>query len=216
DFTGIEILIFGSVDFSHAAGPDETGYDVIMVIRAPDEPIVARRKERVAGIWLNATGKTFPAVPGFYAVLSSRPLRAIASDKTLKALGIGLANLDFGWVTQNDPQEQAFRTAVIRLNKEQNLFQEHDEGVSFIGRSLFRATVDLPVNVPVGRYTSDVYLFRDGALVSSKQSTLDVNKAGFERAVYLLAFEHPFVYGLLAVLLAVLTGLAGWFVFRRE
>ncbi|MGV1015474.1 MAG: TIGR02186 family protein, partial [Methyloceanibacter sp.] len=151
DFTGIEILIFGSVDFSHAASPDEPGYDVIMVIRAPEEPIVARRKERVAGIWVNAAGKTFPSVPGFYAVLSSSPLRAITSEKTLKVLGIGLANLHFGWFTQGEPQEDAFRVAMIRLKQEQNLFQEHDEGVSFIGRSLFRATVDLPVNVPVGR-----------------------------------------------------------------
>jgi hypothetical protein len=32
----------------------------------------------------------------------------------------------------------------------------------------------------------------------------------------MLAFRHPFVYGLLAVLVAVLAGLAGWYAFRRE
>ena len=61
--------------------------------------------------------------------------------------------------------------------------------MSFIGRSLFRASVDLPVNVPIGRYTADVYLFRDGQLLSKNQSTLKVNKAGFERVVYLLALQ---------------------------
>ena len=53
-------------------------------------------------------------------------------------------------------------------------------------------------------------------VVSKNQSTLEVNKAGFERAVYLLAFHHPLLYGLLAVLLAMLAGLAGWAAFRRE
>ncbi len=43
-----------------------------------------------------------------------------------------------------------------------------------------------------------------------------MNKAGFERTIYLLAFRHPFIYGLLAVLVAVLAGLAGWYAFRRE
>jgi uncharacterized protein (TIGR02186 family) len=105
---------------------------------------------------------------------------------------------------------------MIRLRKEEGLFQEHDDGVSFIGRSLFRATVELPVNVPIGRYTSDVYLFRDGVLLSKKQSTLAVNKVGFERVLYLLAFQQPFIYGLLAVILAVLAGLAGWVAFRRD
>jgi len=216
NFTGIEILIFGSVDFSQTVSPDEGGYDVIMVVRAPGQPIVARRKEWVAGIWVNGLGKVYPSVPGFYAVLSSRPFRAITSDETLKTLGIGLANLDFGRNTVGDPAEETFRAAVVRLKERQRLFQEHDDGVSFIGRSLFRASVDLPVNVPIGRYTVDVYLFRDGILVSKSQSTLAVNKVGFERMIYLLAFRYPFIYGLLAVVVAVLVGLAGWGAFRRE
>jgi len=62
----------------------------------------------------------------------------------------------------------------------------------------------------------DVYLFRDGELISKNQSTLEVNKAGFEQIVYLLAFTHPVIYGVLAVLIAVLAGLAGWAAFRRE
>jgi uncharacterized protein (TIGR02186 family) len=216
NFTGIEILIYGSVDFSQTKAPDQGIYDVIIVIRAPAQPLVARRKERVAGIWINSPGKVFPSVPGFYAALSTRPFRAITSDETLKSLGIGLANLDFGRVSKDNPDEETFRSAVIRLTEKQKLFQEHDDGVAFIGRSLFRATVGLPVNVPIGRYTADVYLFRDGQLVSKNQSTLEVNKAGFEQLIYLLAFKRPFIYGVLAVLIAVLAGLAGWAAFRRE
>ena len=170
----------------------------------------------MAGIWVNGTGKIYPTVPGFYAVLSSRPLRAITSDETLKALGIGLNNIDFGRVTKSGPDEETFRSTVIRLKEQQQLFQEHDDGVTFIGRSLFRASVDLPVNVPIGRYTADVYLFRDGQVASKNQSTLEVSQAGFERTIYLMAFHHPLIYGLVAVLLAVLAGLVGWAAFRRE
>ena len=215
NFTGIEILIFGSVDFSGAA-PDQDIYDVVVVLRAPDQAIVARRKERMAGIWVNGPGKIYPTVPGFYAVLSTRPLRAITSDETLETLGIGLNNIDFGRVTKSGPDEETFRSTVVRLKEQQRLFQEHDDGVAFVGRSLFRATVDLPVNVPIGRYTANVYLFRDGQIVSKNQSTLEVSKAGFERMIYLLAFNHPLIYGLLAVALAMLAGLAGWAAFRRE
>lgn len=216
NFTGIEILIYGSIDFSQTKAPDQGTYDVIIVVRAPSQSVVARHKERVAGIWINGPGEVFPAVPGFYAALSTRPFRAITSDETLKTLGVGIRNLDFGLPPSNDVADAQFRSAVIRLKKKQNLFQEHDDGVAFVGRSLFRGTVALPVNVPIGRYTADVYLFRDGELISKNQSTLEVNKAGFERVIYLLAFTHPFIYGLIAVLVAVLAGLAGWFAFRRE
>lgn len=216
NFTGIQILIFGSVDFAKAPAAEQGKYDVIAVVRGPNAAMVARRKERWGPIWINGTSKTYPTVPGFYAVLSSRPFRAIASDQTLKALGIGLSNINLGRPTGGNSEEQSFRSALIRLKLQELLFQEHDDGVSFIGRSLFRATVDLPVNVPIGRYIVDIYLFRDGALISSNQSTLKVDKVGFERVLYSLAFNHPFLYGLLAVLIAVVAGLLGWALFRRD
>jgi uncharacterized protein (TIGR02186 family) len=74
----------------------------------------------------------------------------------------------------------------------------------------------LPVNVPTGRYTVDVYLFRDGAVVSKSQGSLEVTKAGIEALLYRLAFKHSFIYGLLGVALAVMMGLAGWYAFRRD
>ena len=70
--------------------------------------------------------------------------------------------------------------------------------------------------MPIGRYTTQVFLFRDGKLLSQSQSSLQVHKVGVERVVYMLAFHHPFVYGLLAVLMAVSAGLLAWTVFRRE
>ncbi len=216
NFTGIDIVLFGSIDFSRAPGPDEKPYDVIMVIRGPTEPIVVRRKERVAAIWMNGPSKTFAAVPGFYAALASRPFRAIAPEETLKKLGVGFANVDFGKPIDGQTADDEFRAALIRIRKEENLFKEEDDGVNFIGRSLFRGSVDLPVNVPIGHYTSQVYLFRDGKLLSQSQGSLQVNKVGFERVVYALAFQQPFLYGLLSVLIAMTAGLVAWAVFRKE
>ena len=216
NFTGIEILIFGSVDFSSTPSPESAVHDVIMVVRGPSQPLVARRKKRVAGLWVNDESRVFPSVPGFYTVLSSRPFRAIASERTLQELGVGFKNINFGVDSAGNSVDETFRSSVIRLKQRAGLFQEHDDGITFIGRSLFRGTVDLPVNVPIGLYTADVYLFRNGELLSKNESTLQVNKVGFERLVYLLAFRYPFIYGLVAVLIAVLGGLIGWFAFRRD
>ncbi len=53
-------------------------------------------------------------------------------------------------------------------------------------------------------------------MLSQSQGSLQVQKVGFERIVYSLAFVHPFAYGLLAVLIAVGAGLTAWTVFRKE
>ena len=94
------------------------------------------------------------------------------------------------------------------------MFQESDNGVSFLGRSLFSGSVDLPVNVPMGRYTTQVFLFRDGKLLSESQSSLQVHKVGFERFVYMLAFSTP-SYGVIAVLDGGEGGLLACAFFRR-
>jgi uncharacterized protein (TIGR02186 family) len=216
NFTGIDIVLFGSIDFSRAPSPDEGPYDVVMTIRGPNRPIVVRKKERIAGVWMNGPSKTFPTVPGFYAVLASRPLRAIAPKDTLQKLGIGFSSLDFGKIKGEATGDDGFRTNLVRLQQEHALFQESDDAVSFLGRSLFRGSIQLPVNVPIGRYTTQVFLFRDGKLLSQSQSSLQVHKVGFERVVYMLAFRYPFAYGLLAVLMAVTAGLLAYAVFRRR
>lgn len=216
NFTGIEILIFGSIDFSDARMPSQGRYDVIALVRGPDEEIVVRRKVRVAGIWVNGPRMTYPDAPSFYAVLSSRPVRAFASNETLNELGIGLSALDFGRDAEDSPQEQRSESALIRLMEEDGLYTEDDSGVVFIGRSLFRATVALPVNVATGRYRVEVYLFRDGHLASKTKGSLEVNKVGIEALIHNLAFYHPFLYGIIGVAIAVLAGLMGWFAFRRD
>ncbi len=43
-FTGTELLLFGALG--------EAG-DVVVVVRGPDQKVTVRRKERVAGIWIN-------------------------------------------------------------------------------------------------------------------------------------------------------------------
>jgi uncharacterized protein (TIGR02186 family) len=216
NFTGIEIVLFGSIDFSRAPSLDEGPYDVIMTIRGPNRPIVVRKKERIAGLWMNGSSTTFPSVPGFYAVLASRPFRAVAPDKTLRKLGIGFSNLDFDKSAGGEPADEGFRANLILLQQEHGLFQESDDAVKFLGRSLFRGSIQLPANVPIGRYTTQVFLFRDGKLLSQSQSSLQVQKVGVERVVYTLAFHYPFAYGLLAVLLAVAAGLLAYLVFRRR
>lgn len=216
NFSGVEILIFGSIDFTDARMPAHSKYDVITLVRGPTDSITVRRKTRVAGIWVNGRSATYPDAPSFYAVLSTRPIRAIASNETLEELGIGLSELNFGRETAGSPQEQSFESALIRLMEEKNLYTENDSGVVFIGRSLFRATVALPANVPTGRYRVEVYLFRDGELASKTKGSLEVNKAGMEAAIYDLAFHHPFFYGVLGIAIAVIAGLMGWFAFRKD
>lgn len=215
NFTGAEIVVFGTVLNGRQTSADHGLYDLAVVIRGPEKPIVVRRKSRVLGIWVNTQSRSYQNVPGYYAVLSSRPLNEIAEQNVLRKYGIGFSSLLPERTSPNAPADP-FREAVIRIRERKGLYRRSDEGVSFIGSSLFRATVDLPTNVPVGEYRADVFLFADGELINHNSSQLTIHKEGFERFVFTLAFQQPLVYGIAAVIAAMIAGLLASAIFRRS
>ena len=216
NFTGTQILLFGAVE---ANSRDERGLnrDIVIVVSGPQRSTTVRRKERVAGIWINHDSVTLPRVPGYYAVASTRPLEVTADVDLLKREQIGIENVDFGTPTAQSldgaeeilppDEEEAFIKALIRNKKRSGLYINDPGGVIFLGQTLFRATFDIPAKVPVGLYTATVYLLRDGEVVDAIASPLYIDKSGVERFIYRLAHTQPLFYGLVAVIGAAF---AGW------
>ena len=208
-FNGADLILFGSVGaVDLAAGEDQ--FDIVVVVRGPEEPAVVRRKGRVGGvIWVNGESFSFPAAPGYYAVAANRALIDIADSPTYAASGIGFENL--GLVMDGDlsadDRKAAFQDALFRIRTNQGLYRQEVDSVTLVGEGLFRTDIRLPANVPVGEFFVDAYVFVRGEMRAKDRIALTVNKAGFERAVYSFANQHPFFYGLVAVIIALL---AGW------
>jgi uncharacterized protein (TIGR02186 family) len=213
DFTGAKITVFGAVDNSRQEAANSGYYDIIIVIRGPSEYAVAREKQRVAGIWVNGRSAAFTHVPSFYAVLSTRPLDEIAEDSLLRRYGIEFNPK--ATASNNAPPPDEFENAIIAAKKREQLYIEDPFAVAFLGKSLFRGTVTLPAKVKVGNYSSEVYLLHEGRLLTQHYASLRVHKAGIERELTALAYNRPWIYGLLSVVIAVVCGLIGWTLFSR-
>jgi uncharacterized protein (TIGR02186 family) len=221
-FTGHEIVVFGAIDNSDAPQGGAGFYDVVVVLEGTPLPLVARRKSDVGGVWINTSSVTFGAVPSYYAIASTRPVEEIAETPVLERHAIGFRQIKMmpaaqykGTVTEDELT--AFRDAVIRLKKKQKLYViEPKDGVTFVGRSLFRATIPLPANVPVGPLVARTYLFHNGQVVSAQIARVTLHRAGVERVVHNFAFVYPATYGICAVLLAVAAGLLASAYFRRQ
>ena len=221
DFTGHEILVFGSIDNSQQPSDESGYYDVAVIVEGVPEPTVVRRKSDVAGIWINTSSIIFASVPSYYAIASTRPIDEIAGPNVLNKHAIGFAHIKmtpepgYQW-SFGEEELAAFKAAVIRLKRQEGLYvMEAKDGVTFIGRSLFRSTIALPANVPVGPLVARVFLFRDGEVISAHIARVTLERAGLERLLHNFAFRYPFSYGIFAVMLAVLFGLLASAYFRR-
>ena len=67
DFNGAELLLFGALDLLEED-------DIVIEVSGPLKNVAVRRKNKVAGIWLNTENVTLVDIPSFYHILSTRPL----------------------------------------------------------------------------------------------------------------------------------------------
>jgi uncharacterized protein (TIGR02186 family) len=207
-FAGTEVLLYGAVE--------EPG-EIIVVVRGPERRTVLRRKSRVAGIWMNTASMAFDQVPAYYSVAASGPLSDIADESELERLEIGVENLQpaaLSIASANVMED--WRAALIRNKQRAGLYAQRLGTVSFLADKLFRTRITFPANVPTGIYLADVYLLRDGLVVSAQTTPLNIRKAGTEADLYDFAHEQAGLYGLVAVFLALMAGWLAHLAFRRD
>ncbi len=168
NFAGTAVTVFGVIDRDAKSVSGVGGYDIAVLLLGPRETMVARRKERILGIWANAAAETFEAAPSFYSLSTSVKTEALATPPVLERLQLGFDNIAFRYAGRARADAQAvapFRDAFIRLKDRAGLYHQQ-VGVSFIGNLIFRTTFYLPANLPVGAYTAEAYLFSDRLLIA--------------------------------------------------
>lgn len=218
-FAGTEIVVFGAVENSRQESAESGLYDIVIVVVGTPSRLVARKKAKVAGIWLNADSVDFLSVPSYYTIASTRPLDEVASEELLKAAAIGFEHVPMV-LSEEAAQRPAaeikeFRDAVVRMKRKEKLFQLDQYNVAFIGKSLFRASIDVPANVTVGSFETRVFLFKHGELLSRYTGRLNLEREGLEDRLHAFAFKYPLSYGLLTVALALASGLLASTLFRK-
>ena len=207
-FSGAELLLFGATE----------GFgDIVVTVIGPYRDEIVRRKERVAGIWINGSSVTFKRAPAYYRIAASKPLTEIASDEVLDQLRIGVKEIDFFTRSERPEAEiSQFREALIRNKKRSFLYSEDISDIKIIRDLLFRSTIPFPANVPIGDYEVTVYLFKDGKPLSRHTTSLPVRKVGMEARLYNFAHDHAAWYGAIAIAIALVAGWLAGVIFRRS
>lgn len=214
NFDGSEIFVFGAVKRA-APPPAEAPLDVVITLLGPSEPVTVRRKDRVAGIWVNTQAVEVDLAPAFYAVATTGPLPEVLSqtEDLRHAVSIPRAIRSVG--APSDVQDAlAFTEALIRLRARDGTYRLEEGQVRLEEQTLFSTRFELPANLVEGSYRARIFLTRDREVVDLYETEIPVRKVGLERLVWLLAHERPLAYGLLSLVLAVVAGWAASAAFR--
>lgn len=214
-FTGADLLLFGAIVYPDGRKPERPA-DIVVVLKGPEQSIVMREKQKVAGIWVNADTARFRSAPSFYAMASSRPIDRIVDDRTAAIYELGVDKLQLSPASLNESEEiSRFQAGLVDLRDRAGLFVEKPGTVEITDGVLYRARLPLSARVIVGDYTAETFLVQDGRVVAAAVRDITVRKSGFEQFMATAAEHWSFAYGLVAIALAVAMGWAAGAIARR-
>lgn len=208
-FNGARLALFG---VKKQAG------DIAIVVQGPPRRMVVRRKDQVMGMWMNRDSLNFRNVPVYYDFALSKSAQSLAPAALLAEHNIGLNAMDFDPVVGRTEKEtlERFKEALVRNKQRQGHFPLEPKNIVFLDNNFFRANFYMPADVPTGEYLIKTFLFEEGRVLDISETRLRVAQVGFSARLYRFAHFHSFIYGFVAVLIALTAGGGAWWFLRRE
>ncbi|HAG06764.1 MAG: transmembrane protein [Clostridia bacterium 62_21] len=209
DFTGAQTTVKGTV-------PE--GAQVIIKASAPGHPIGLSKKGRVGGLWMTVESVTVDGMPGFYQVLTSAELSAMPPEvvreagvdpdfAALTAMARVTAKHEEQTVVLEAAAAEDYARGLIDINRQKGLYSIREGAVSVNG-DRFEAVLDIPAAVPRGDIKIEVLAVGpDGTVSALEPQVLKVASIGLVKGLGEMARTNPVAYGLLAVAIALTTGL---------
>ena len=207
-FQGESLLLFGMFD-----PPGE----IVVVVQGPPARETVMRKERFLGLWLNTGRQAFDDVPAYYFIAASAPLqRLLARGAGGEILSLDDRLSSIRPVRQRTPARLAeFRQGLVEVKRREDLYPANFGHVTVQASRLFRAELPFPSRLPEGTYDVRTYLLRDGKIVAAVSRPLPVGKVGFSAQLAGWSTDEGPLYGLGAIMLALVLGWLGGAVLRR-
>jgi len=209
DFLGAKILLFGAYE-------GKKGDDIIVVVTGPKGLVTVQKKEKIFGVWVNTKKVNYINTPKYLSISSNRNIEDILNQKTQMISEIGLNNFKIRiqpGMKVKDKKE--WRLALTRNMLKSNLWSINEGSVSLNKDALFRSYLKLPSNVITGKFEVKILQYRNSKLVSQQINSINVSKSGISAEIYNIAQNYSTLYGIFAVLLAVVVGWGSNLIFRK-
>lgn len=209
-YDGIKLRVNGTVP---------AGSDVIVRFTGAADDLHLREKGKIFGLlWMNVGQVTLKNVPKACLIDSSRSMDELGSV----AAPFRLAGLRDAIEIEKDARSEDIDILheLLLLKKHEGLYNEAAQGVKLGpvegSGSTFSADLAIPSAIAPGKYQVEAIAIKDGTVVGKYATTIEARLVGFPEWLSKLAFEKSLLYGVLATLIAVFSGLAIGLVFQSK
>lgn len=201
------------------SGEVPAGCDVAVRLVGEPESVHLREKGKVFGLlWMNVGTLGFENVPKIYLV---------AASKAFDELGQAGASLSISGLHERIVQEHAAASQdldavseLLRLKVRDGLYAESGQKIELSGDTgesrAFSVSLPVPSALNPGQYTLEAVAVRDGVVAGSVSVPVQAKLVGLPAWLSHMAFDNGLLYGILATVIAILSGLAIGLVFQSK
>ncbi len=191
---------------------------IIQIHSAPGEEHL-KYKGKAGGIfWMKLGTMTFENVPGVYLVYSTKHTHELLSPEISRELSIGFESLKKKAVIKSglkDLDRERWLKEFMKFKKEEHVYLEKSGMIKVDpGSHTYTGEIDWPFEAPPGEYDIEVFAVKDGKVVDKAEAKLKDERVGIEDLLSHMAFEKPAVYGIIALVVAIVAGFGVGMVFK--
>ena len=156
-------------------------------------------------------------VPKICLVDSSRPIDELGAAAAPFELASLKATIEVEEATNSGDMDVIHE--LLLLKKKQRLYNETSGvhlGPDTGATRTFSADITIPSAVAPGHYTIEAVAVKNGAVVGQQTADVEAKLIGFPAWLSKMAFNNGLLYGVLATIIAVVSGLAIGLVFQSK
>ena len=198
NFTGDEILLSGLI---------RGGNPIIASVTGPNKGYDIWKKGRKMGMWVNEKRLHIPATFSYYQIYATDSLEKITDYDTLKMLNFDLNYDDYFAVeTYSKDEMKEFNRAFKHYQQSVGQYLDSMNPIEVIGGSIFKIRIKLHENAPVGEYNIKIAEFENGRITQTENLKFEVKQTQLYADIDNYASNHPLLYALAAIFLAIFIG----------
>lgn len=204
------------------SGQSALNDELVLKVSTPPMDAAMKYKGKAAGLfWMKKGTMEFKGVPQVYLVNSTAKLNLILSDAERQRYQLGydaMGNAVKVEDSKGQPVERKWFDEFIRF-KEKEMVYNIQEGT--ITRkhgengNTFEVVVDWPYQAAPGVYNVEVLAVNGGKVVDKAATTFEVERTGLTAALSKMAVDQAALYGIMAVVIAMMAGFAVGVIFKK-
>jgi hypothetical protein len=201
-YNGAKIAVKGRV---------AAGSGVVVAIRGPEIEETFNKKGKVGPFWYNAAKVHISGAPSLFLCYTSGPLTGLLSREALDAAQLDEEAIRAQMKVQPPDQDNpTVRENYLALKRQQSIYRLFEGtvklGAEEGGSRSFTLDLAWPKKAPPAAYEVKVYECRDQGVTAQTSTQVKVEEVGFPARLAQMANTQAYLYGLIAVLAAVIVG----------